>query len=433
MRQLLIVSPHFPPVNAPDMHRVRMSLSHFAECGWTPHVLAVRPEAQDAPLDPSLMDLLPEGLSVIRTQALPLAATRPLGIGNVGLRAWLPLYAAGARLIRQQRIDLVYFSTTVFTTLPLGRVWKRRFGVPYVIDLQDPWFSTYYDDRPRAEHPPKYAFARRLHRALEPWTMRQVDGLISVSEGYLDTLRARYPRLADVPSLVIPFGASERDVEAATNHVGPSPGDEVRGVYVGRCGPAMATAVRIVCRALAQGAHDERLSRVLLSFIGTDYAPPGKAVPSVAPIAAEERVAARVSETTDRIGYLDAIRTMVSSRFVLLLGSDDPHYNASKVATLLLTRRPVVAVVHARSPLLDLVRRSGAGIVVTFDDSDDIDGPASRLRTEWGALLTRTTGVTQPDRAVIAPYLAGELTRRQCRVFDAVLEPRAAVVPSCAG
>jgi hypothetical protein len=36
MRTLLIVSPHFVPINAPDMQRVRMSLIYFAEFGWKP-------------------------------------------------------------------------------------------------------------------------------------------------------------------------------------------------------------------------------------------------------------------------------------------------------------------------------------------------------------------------------------------------------------
>ena len=43
-RKVLIVSPHWPPVNAPDLQRVRMSLSYYRQYGWEPVVLAVHPD-----------------------------------------------------------------------------------------------------------------------------------------------------------------------------------------------------------------------------------------------------------------------------------------------------------------------------------------------------------------------------------------------------
>jgi len=41
LKKFLIVSPHFPPINAPDMQRVRMSLPYYRRCGWDPEVLTV--------------------------------------------------------------------------------------------------------------------------------------------------------------------------------------------------------------------------------------------------------------------------------------------------------------------------------------------------------------------------------------------------------
>jgi len=41
MKRVLIVSPNFPPINAPDMQRVRMSLPFYRDNGWEPVVLAV--------------------------------------------------------------------------------------------------------------------------------------------------------------------------------------------------------------------------------------------------------------------------------------------------------------------------------------------------------------------------------------------------------
>src|SRR5207249_7514785 len=192
MRRLLIISPNFPPVNAPDMQRVRMSLPHFAEFGWEPYVLAVAPTG-DETLDPLLVETVPSDIQVERVRAIPAAISKRLGIGNIALRALPSLYHAGSRLLSSGKVDLVYFSTTMFFAMPLGRMWRRRFGVPYVLDIQDPWLSDYYREHPETNPPPKYSLARRVHAILEPWTMKDVDAIISVSDAYLMTLRKRYP------------------------------------------------------------------------------------------------------------------------------------------------------------------------------------------------------------------------------------------------
>lgn len=423
MRRVLIVSPHFPPLNAPDMHRVRMSLPHFRDSGWEPTVLAVKASTQEESVDASLMDLVPSDVQVVSVGALPLGLTRPAGLGNVGLRALVPLYFAGARLIRERRIDVVYFSTTMFMVTILGRIWKRQFGVPYVIDLQDPWYSTYYEERPHEKRPPKYRAAQWMHRTFERWTMRRVDQLVAVSPRYLTALGDRYPWLGQTPGATIPFGASLRDFEIARRGSGgpatarPSPW---RGVYVGAAGPIMATAVRIVLRALKKGAgEDPVFERVALEFIGTAYAPKGRARKTIEPIAREEGVAAQVQESTHRIGYLEALRTLDAAGFLLLLGSDDPDYSPSKVYPYLLAQRPLVAVLHAQSPVVELLRRSEANVVITFGDRVDVEDAAARLTEAWRPLLQQLPDAPVPSLRAMPPFLAPELTRAQCAVLTA--------------
>src|SRR5436190_1404021 len=129
--RVLIVSPHFPPVDAADMQRVRVSLPYFREYGWEPYVLAVAPDRDDT-LEPLFLETLDDTVKVERVRAIPRSITRWFGIGNVALRSLPFLYLAGSRLIKRHRIDLVYFSTTMFLAMPLGRLWRVRFGIPYV-------------------------------------------------------------------------------------------------------------------------------------------------------------------------------------------------------------------------------------------------------------------------------------------------------------
>lgn len=48
MNRSLIVSPRFPPINAPDLHRVRHSLPYFHRTGWE-SVLAKAPSWRRIP------------------------------------------------------------------------------------------------------------------------------------------------------------------------------------------------------------------------------------------------------------------------------------------------------------------------------------------------------------------------------------------------
>ena len=144
-RRVLIVSPHFPPVNAPDMQRARMALPYLRASGWEPVVLAVAPEMiEGGVLEPLLEETYPADIRIVRVRGIPARATRWAGIGSLWLRCGRALRAAGDGLLRRERFDLVFFSTTQFDAFSLGPRWKAMFGVPYVLDYQDPWVNDYY-------------------------------------------------------------------------------------------------------------------------------------------------------------------------------------------------------------------------------------------------------------------------------------------------
>ncbi len=430
MRNLLIVSPHFPPVNTPDMHRVRISLPHFCQHGWQPIVLAVAPDQVEGPLDPGLEDTLPEGLEVWRENALPIRWARRFGVGNLGIRAFWWLYRRGCRLIEEQRVSLNYFSTTVFTALPLGRLWKKRYGIPYVIDMQDPWIVEYRG----SEHPSrregswKRSLAAGLHRTLEPWTMAEVDGILAVSEDYLDVLRHRYPRLCDVPAATLPFGFSEADFELLraeprpNRFFSPRRNGVLNGVYVGRGGRDMEPALRAIFGAFRKGLQQapQLFGEVNLHFVGTDYAPPPGGTPTVAPVAEEMGLAGRVRESVQRIPYFEALQLLLDSDFLIVPGSDDPQYTASKIYPYVLAGKPLLCVFHERSSVVQLVRSTGCGRVVSFRSGEQ-DGLVERLLGEWTKLL-ESLGEEPPVRSgKLARYSGGELTRSQCQLFADVL------------
>lgn len=424
-RRVLIVSPHFPPANAPDMQRVRMSLPYFREFGWEPHVLAVA-DTGSAPAEPLLSMTVPDDVNVERVPAVPTAVARLAGIGNIALRGMPWLHRAGARAIARSTIDLVYFSTTMFLSMPLGRVWRRRFGVPYVLDIQDPWLSEYYEQHPDAAPPPKHSLARRLHAVLEPWTMRDVGGIIAVSPDYIRTLQRRYPWIVESMCATIPFAASQTDFDLLASHpqqnrVFTRSAGTINAVSVGRGGDDMRPALRVLFGALKAGlsARASLIERTRVSFVGTDYAPPERARKTVEPIAHEQGLDGRVLEQTTRAPYFEALQLMKDADILIALGSDDPGYSPSKIYPYLLARKPILAVLHERSPLTRLLDGTAA-LVVTFSEATEASA-TERLCRELPAFLERLPPVSlTPD--LERACSAREMTRRQCQMFDRVAQ-----------
>jgi hypothetical protein len=197
-KRVLIVSPHFPPINAPDHQRVRMALPYLSEFGWEATVLAVDAGYVEGLRDPLLEKTIPPGTSVYRGRALSPKLTRLVGVGSLALRALVFLWILGNQLLaRKPKFDLIFFSTTMFPTLVLGPLWKRRFRIPYIVDYQDPWISDYYDRTKQT--PPggrfKYWFSSLLARICEPPVVRSADGFVVVSQKYEEDLLKTYPFL----------------------------------------------------------------------------------------------------------------------------------------------------------------------------------------------------------------------------------------------
>jgi hypothetical protein len=428
-KNLLIVSPNFAPSNTPDQHRVRISLPYLKEFGWRPIVLAVEPTLVEAKEDPLLLQSIPGDVPVYRVKAFDQKRTRVLGLGNLGLRSLPFVLPRGRKLIKEHAIDLVYFSTTVFAVMPAGRIWRESTGIPFVLDIQDPWLSTYREGKPKNERPPKYWFSHTLDKLLEPWTMRKVSGLTVVSRAYAETLRSRYPWIAEHACLTLPFGASEGDTQVAraiphANCFFERNDGFIHGVYVGRAGRDMDVSLSVLFEAFKAGLKEapDLFSKVRLHFIGTDYAPPDKARQWVMPIADRQGVAAFVTEEPNRVAYFNALAILNEADFLLVPGSDDPQYTASKIYPYILARKPLLAVFHEMSSVVSVLRQTQAGEVVTFSEKSDLAAVSAEVGRVWRRLLERIHFPPATDWEAFQPFTAKEMTRKLCTFFDGVME-----------
>jgi hypothetical protein len=433
LKRVLIISPHFPPVNAPDMQRVRMSLPYYRAHGWEPIVLCVGDAWQHGVRESALNDTVPPDVRVVRVPALSLRWTRLIGMGNLGLRCWFHFLIAGTRLIRREKIDLVFFSNTQFVTFTLGRIWHRLLGTPYVFDMQDPWRTDYYERR-GSRRPPggwKYQFARLTAWALEGWSFRHVGGVMSVSPSYLADLRGRYRHFAKVPSVVIGFGASRNDIAKAMAMPPPSHAylrerDEIHLVYTGASGPVMPHALTVLFQGLRlyHTRSPHRAKRLRFHFLGTSYVAPGEGKNSVIPVAETCGVADQIEEIPHRLGHLECLRLQIEADILLLPGSSDLAYSPSKVYPYYLSQRPILGLVFRDSVMERLLDDLACAYMVRFS-AEEAKQPAHEALCRFFDLAFESfppgTFPQRNDAYFNSTFLAETLTGLQCRLFNQAL------------
>ena len=403
-----------------------MALPYFTDNGWETEILCVKPEFVEAINEPELLETLPPESRIHRVCAFPQKLTRMVGFGSLAFRAGWHLQKEGERLLRNGRYDAVYFSSTVFPTFRWGPIWKKRYGIPYFVDFQDPWWSHYYKDR--AQRPPggwlKYGLAQRSARKNEGQVVREAAGVTCVSGAYAEMLKKRYPYVSDEKFLELPFGASERDAELAgwrREDGGLREGGKEVWRYIGRGGADMAAALRIFSATLAQaGTKPFRLE-----LMGTSYAGGAQAERTMGPVLKERLTADTVAESPGRIGFLESIRKLKEADRLILFGSDDPGYTASKLYNYILAKRPLLVICREESSVARIVRETRAAELITFGEQEI--KMKIKIKKEWEEAMKRWLAMDpakEPatDWKAFEPYTAKRMTEKLCQFFDERLE-----------
>jgi Glycosyl transferase 4-like domain len=431
MRKVLIISPHFAPTNAPDMQRTRLALPYLRGCGWEPTVLAVAPDLIEGGVYEELLEkTYPPDIRIIRTRGISPRLTRAFGIGSLWLRCGRALRAAGDKLLAAEKFDLVFFSTTQFEFFAFGPRWKAKFGVPYVLDYQDPWVNDYYH-RTRTTPPGgwlKFSFSQWSARHREPRILRDASGVVAVSRAYRTTFSVTYPWFDAKEVAIIPFGAAAQDFSVAKSRK-PDPlivqydDGLFHHVYTGRCGPDMSTSLTIVFRAFKKflAARPAEAERIRFHFIGTDYAPRPFGRDWALPVARAEGVEKYVTEHCYRVQYFDALYYLVHADALIAVGSNDPTYSASKIFPYVLAERPILLIFNAESPVIAIGEELKCGLRFGFRDSADIGPLVERVATEW-FFEGKMKQFAETDRSLFLPYSAEGMTRRLADRFASAVD-----------
>lgn len=400
-----------------------MSLPYFKQYGWDAEVVTVDPKYSDLQKDDLLMLSIPVDIKLHYVKAFDKTWTSKIGLGSLAIRSlWFYMQKVN-QILKEQKFDLIYFSTTQFPVSILGNYWKKKFNIPYLIDMQDPWHSDYYQNKPKSQQPPKYWFSYRLNKYLEPIAIKHVDGLISVSGDYIKTLKARYPQICNIPSEVITFGAFEKDFDIARHNQHLFKSLLQKGftniVYIGRGGYDMHHAIKPVFQAVREGMEFDplRFGKIRLYFIGTSYATAGQGKLTILPLAKQYGIENNVIEIADRISFYHALLTLQQADALFIPGSDDPKYTASKIYPYLSTHKNMLVILNSNSPAIQILREYDVKHLYNYDELN----LNIKIDSFFSEILNKRISEIHYNIDAINKYSAKNMTRHQCTIFNKVV------------
>jgi hypothetical protein len=165
-------------------------------------------------------------------------------------------------------------------------------------------------------------------------------------------------------------------------------------------------------------------ARLRLHFFGTSNQTNSGVPQRVVPVAREFGIEDRVTEIAPRIDYLEALTVLTQATAILMMGSTEPHYTASKLYPGLLAQRPILAVFHESSSVVDILRRAArppAVRIVTYNDIERAEGRSSGVMTELAALLANLRYDAIPvDNVVMKKFSSGILANKLAVVLERV-------------
>jgi hypothetical protein len=377
-------------------------------------------------LDPELAKLVPGHVKVRKVAAIPAAWTRCVGIGDIALRSHRAMRAALLHYFQEEGGHLLFVSVLPGYAALLGPAIRTRCRVPFVLDYVDPWVSNWGAAQPRWS---KAGLSHRMAVLLEPRALAHADHVTGVSVGTCEEIRSRHPQMPSENFSVFPFGAEPADFDYLRRHPRPWPAllrprdQQVHLTQVGTLLPRAGETLRALLAALAElrTRHPSLARRLRVNFVGTSNSPDGVRDFKVIPVAREMGVAEFVTEVPQRLPYLEALNVLLQSDGLLALGSDEPHYTASRIFPKLLARRPLLALYHTASSVCSIAAGAEGVVVITHDSAHPPESRVSQIAGVLSRWLERGRASDLPARdELLTEYLSENIARGFAAVFDRV-------------
>ena len=406
--RILITSLYFPPYNAMGSVRMGKLAKYLLACGHDVRILTARRPgpAETLPLEVPIDRVLytpwwdinappkflarilhrfrgrsPRRDSITKGQTENPAAAQ-VSTGRRGLSrftvlygsllnwpdarvGWLPFALLAAhRHLKGWTPEIIYASRPPSTSLVVGRLLARRYGVPWVAELRDRWVDDPYRWYPE--------WRTRLEETLfERPTLGAAAAIVTVSEPWAQFYAKKYGK----PTEVVYNGFDMADFREEPNP-GRAGARSLRIVYTGQIYHGRRDPSALFRALQLMGAEADN---VRVEFYGTEES-------LVVPFAARHDVSHLVA-VRPQVPYLEAIAIQQRADVLLLMQWDDPREQGNvpgKLFEYLGARRPILGLGLENGVPAAIIRERSAGFF-----SNDPQAIAAQLKA-WLETKRRT-------------------------------------------
>lgn len=415
MKNILIIYPHWPPSNLAGVHRARLISNFLNDFDWHPIVLTVRPEYYEEIADFDMLKTVRKSTEVIHVKAFR-APKRIRLIGDIGLRAFPFLYKKAKEIIRERQIDFIWIPIPSFYAALLGRILQNKTGVKYGIDYIDPWL------RPLALHENRISragFSRLIARILEPYAIKKASLISGVSELYYKPAMERNDLLGKVSHVAMPYGFDPTDhtILPSNPELPWKNQDALNFIYAGAFLPKSHLFLKAMFGAISEILLNKDSDQLFhLYFIGTgNYG--GRQIRDYAKEYGIENV---VTELNERRPFLQVLHTLSKAHVVMIIGSTEAHYTASKTFQAVLSGRPVFGIFHEQSSAVEFLKHAKSNrFTVEYKDKMSEVNLAKLIRPIVLDLMDTSLTWT-PDWNQIDKYSAKNSTQKLIKAIDEI-------------
>jgi hypothetical protein len=135
-------------------------------------------------------------------------------------------------------------------------------------------------------------------------------------------------------------------------------------------------------------------------------------------LAESEGVAEAVREEPRRLPYLEALALQARSDAIVMLGSAEPHYTASKIYGVMMSGRPYLSLFHSASSSHEILSRAGGGIALSFEGATSLPGLVAPLADAIVQLATSPDKIGRADPSAYQDFTAAAIVVRYAEIFE---------------
>ncbi len=386
-------------------------------------VLTVHENYYEESPDWNLHKLLPPELRIEKVNAFKI--TKPRLVGDIGLRAFFQLYKRAKRLIKTESFGFLYIPIPSFYCALLGRWLHTDTGIPYGIDYIDPWVHQFPgSDKIFSRH----WVSTKIARFLEPIAIKKASLITGVAEGYYKDVITRNPQLLKRAVFgAMPYGGEEQD-HASLSELDIQPylfekkKEKTQLVYAGAMLPKAYKPLETIFKSIKD--HPQTFANVEFQFIGTGKTPDDAEGFNIKPLAQQYGLwQTIVYEYPKRIPYLDVLTHLQHSDGIFILGSTETHYTPSKSYQGILSGKPILAVLHKGSTAAEVLKKSGAAKVLSFNGDHDINSVYVKFPAMVKDFLfwKKSFNVSHINQEIFKKYSAASVTNDLAELLNTAI------------